>query len=65
MHSNSATAEKIEEQPRQVACERCGFKIFDGLVFRSRVIRIRPDARCEAKCRCKHWQPVPLRHTPA
>lgn len=37
-----------------VRCD-CGFDMFDGDVIRSRVVRVRSDARLEAKCRCKRW----------
>lgn len=43
-----------------IQCE-CGFKIWDGEVVRSRVLRIRADGWFEAKCRCKRWIPLPVR----
>jgi len=59
----SAAANKITQQRREVNCLRCGRNIFNGIVIRSRVIRVLPDGRCQAKCRCAEWQAVPLRYT--
>ncbi len=42
-----------------IRCE-CGFHIFDGEIIRCRVLRVFPDGRCEAKCKCKRWIEVPL-----
>lgn len=39
----------------------CGFKIWDGEVVRSRVLRILPDGHFEAKCRCKRWVKLPVK----
>lgn len=33
--------------------------LFDGLVIRSRVIRLLPRG-AEAKCKCKRWLAVPV-----
>lgn len=38
----------------------CGHRLFDGLVIRSRVVRVTPRGECEALCKCKLWLPVPL-----
>ncbi|MGE0487298.1 MAG: hypothetical protein AB7Q81_24300 [Gammaproteobacteria bacterium] len=38
----------------------CGFTMYDGEVIRSRVVRVRTDARLEGKCRCKRWVALPL-----
>lgn len=44
-----------------IACERCAQVIFDGEVFKTRVIRLRPGGGTEAKCRsCKGWVALPL-----
>lgn len=50
-----ATVETIRPP---VTCA-CGHKIFDGLVIRSRVVRILANGS-EAKCRCRHWVPLPV-----
>lgn len=42
-----------------ITCE-CGFKIWDGEVVRSRVLRIRPDGYFDAKCKCKRWIKLPV-----
>lgn len=42
-----------------IQCE-CGFRIWDGEVVRSRVLRIREDQQFEAKCRCKRWIALPV-----
>jgi hypothetical protein len=41
----------------------CGFKIWDGEVVRSRVLRILPDRHFEAKCKCKRWVKLPVKYT--
>lgn len=42
----------------------CGFRIYDGEVIRSRVIRVM-ETGCEAKCcRCKRWSLVPITYCP-
>lgn len=46
-----------------VHCGACGRTVFDGLVIKSRVVRVLA-AHAEAKCRCKAWVPVPLRYFP-
>lgn len=45
-----------------VRCE-CGHKIFDGIVIKSRVVRVLPKG-AEALCRCKRWVKVPLTYSP-
>ncbi len=47
-----------------VRCPHCGHVLFDGLVIKSRVIRLTRTG-AEAKCRCKAWVPVPLRYDPS
>lgn len=42
-----------------VRCGTCQAVIFDGLVIKSRVVRVLPRG-AEAKCRCKTWVPVPV-----
>ena len=52
---------KVESIRPVVKCI-CQHKIFDGLVIKSRVIRVLPDG-AEALCRCKKWVKVPLRYS--
>jgi len=43
----------------------CRAMIFDGVVVKSRVVRVAPAGSCEAKCaQCKDWVRVPLRYCP-
>ena len=37
----------------------CGQYVFDGVVIKSRVVRVLPIG-AEAKCRCKRWVAVPV-----
>lgn len=49
-----------EPRPSEpIQCE-CGFRIWDGEVVRSRVLRVRDDGWFEAKCRCKRWIFIPV-----
>lgn len=49
------------QRTEPVTCE-CGFRIWDGEVVRSRVLRILPDQHFEAKCpRCKRWNKLPVK----
>jgi len=44
----------------EVRCPCCGYKIFDGLLIKSRLVRLLPSGGAEAKCKqCKSWVPVP------
>ena len=43
----------------EVRCHQCGQVIFDGLVIKSRVVRLLPIG-AEAKCRCKAWVKMPV-----
>lgn len=44
-------------------CPNCGKPVFDGLVIKSRVVRVLPRG-AEAKCaHCKAWAPVPVAYT--
>ena len=45
-----------------VKCPTCTAPIFDGLVIKSRVVRILARG-AEAKCRCKTWVPVPVTYS--
>lgn len=59
---NPTTEPAIPLRP-PVHCPDCGFKLFDGLVIKARIIRIFPKG-AEAKCRCKRWTPVPISYFP-
>ena len=48
---------KVESIRPPVKCS-CQYKIFDGLVIKSRVVRLLPTG-AEALCRCKKWVKVP------
>lgn len=43
----------------EVKCPTCRTVLFDGIVIKSRVVRLLPKG-AEAKCRCKRWVPVPV-----
>lgn len=43
----------------------CGHRVFDGLVIKSRVVRLLPAGGAEAKCRCRAWVRVPLTYQDA
>ncbi len=58
---DTAEAPPVAARP-PVRCE-CGREIFDGLVVRSRVVRVLPRGGAQAKCRCKRWVPVPLTYS--
>jgi len=42
-----------------VRCPQCGHVIFDGLVIKSRIVRVLPVG-AEAKCQCKSWVAIPV-----
>lgn len=44
-----------------VRCPHCGHAIFDGLVIKSRIVRVLPMG-AEAKCQCKAWVAVPIHY---
>lgn len=48
-----------------VACACCGHVVFDGIVIKSRVVRLLPRGGAEAKCRCKRWVAVPATYDPS
>lgn len=57
--------EELSGPRRQVRCMNCRAMIFDGVVVKSRVVRVAPAGSCEAKCaQCKDWVRVPLRYCP-
>ena len=49
-------AAKISMPPDAVSC-KCGHRIFDGQVVRSRCVK---PAEGIALCRCKEWVKVPV-----
>lgn len=55
----------INMGPRQQVRCPCGHYVFDGIVVRSRVVRVLPSGGAEAMCRCKRWHPVPLTYSSA
>lgn len=61
--ADSGGISKVHEGPigprLAVQCA-CGHRLFDGIVVRSRVVRLLPRGGAEALCRCKRWQTVPL-----
>ena len=59
MHSTKP----IEPIRPAVHCHQCGQKVFDGLVVKSRIVRVLLHG-AEAKCRCKAWVQVPLVYSP-
>jgi len=62
MMTDAATA-YLSPPRREVRCPHCDHVLFDRIVIRSRVVRVCPDGSVEAKCRCKHWLPLPLVYT--
>jgi len=52
----------VESIRPKTRCSNCGTVIFDGLVIKSRVVRVLPKG-AQAKCRCKAWVPVPLTYS--
>jgi hypothetical protein len=46
--------------PRKTVQCVCGHRLFDGIVIRSRVVRMLARGGAEALCRCKRWQAVPV-----
>jgi len=49
--------------PRQTVKCDCGHFVFDGIVVKSRVVRLLPRGGAEALCRCKRWVLVPLSYS--
>lgn len=60
----SATVRAHAEPARaEVRCRTCNFKVFDGLMLRTTIIRVLPRG-AEGKCkRCKAWTPVPVTYS--
>lgn len=63
MLSNAMPAPRIEQHRPSVKCPLCGHTLFDGLVIKSRIIRLTRTG-AEAKCRCKAWVKMPMRYDP-
>jgi len=51
----------LHEARKAVKCPHCGHTLFDGLVIKSRVVRLTPRG-AEAKCPCKAWVAMPMRY---
>lgn len=58
----SEVVQKMGPRPA-VRCQ-CGHTLFDGVVVKSRVVRLFPLGGAEALCRCKRWITVPLTYQP-
>lgn len=55
----TAAVRKLDERP-EVRCGNCTSVVFDGLVIKSRCVRVLPVG-AEAMCkRCKKWVKVPV-----
>jgi len=54
-------AHSVDRRP--VKCE-CGHRVFDGIVIKSRVVRLLPKGGAEALCRCRRWVMVPATYAP-
>lgn len=59
--SGITTAEMLG--PRETVRCVCGHNLFDGIVVRSRIVRLLPRGGADALCRCKRWVPVPLTYS--
>lgn len=57
--ARSATVVDLTGERRRVVCT-CNHTVFDGIVIKSRVVRLLPRGGAEALCRCKNWVPVPV-----
>lgn len=53
---------KVSALRAEVRCGACKAVLFDGLVIKSRVVRVL-NSGAEAKCRCKAWVPVPVTYS--
>ena len=62
-NSYNEQAEKPQSIRPPVKCPTCRTVLFDGIVLKSRVVRLLPKGG-EAKCRCKRWVPVPVSYAP-
>lgn len=63
----SASVQKLntEETRPVVDCHVCDHNVFNGLVIKSRVVRLLPHGGAQAKCgTCKAWVPVPVTYSP-
>ena len=50
---------QVEPIRPAVRCGTCDHVLFDGIVIKSRVVRVLAQG-AQAKCRCKRWVRVPL-----
>ena len=57
---DSGVTAAFADCPRTIVRCECGHALFDGLVIKSRVIRVLPNGHGEALCRCKRWKMVPM-----
>lgn len=57
-----AAVQPVSSLRPPVRCPACRFVVFDGLVVKSRVLRVLARG-AEAKCRCKTWVSLPLAYT--
>ena len=57
-----ATVVDLTGARRRVMCV-CNHVIFDGIVIKSRVVRLLPRGGAEALCRCKAWVTVPVTYS--
>ncbi len=58
----TATVVDLTGPRRRVVCH-CNHVIFDGIVIKSRVVRLLPRGGAEALCRCKAWVAVPATYS--
>ncbi|WP_293001940.1 hypothetical protein [Nevskia sp.] len=58
-----ATVVDLTGERQRVVCV-CNHTIFDGVVIKSRVVRLLPRGGAEALCRCKAWVAVPVTYAP-
>ncbi len=54
-----ATVVDLTGTRKRVVCT-CNHAVFDGIVIKSRVVRLLPRGGAEALCRCKNWVAVPV-----
>ena len=51
-----------DDSRKPIKCPHCGHALFDGQVFRVRILKIFKDGCIGAKCHCKSWRVLPLRY---
>lgn len=57
-----ATVVDMTGSRTRVVCQ-CNHTLFDGIVIKSRVVRLLPRGGAEALCRCKRWVAVPVTYS--